>query len=281
MFNKEQDGTYLVHMGINRHPGQEERRTVGGPYVRKDIMDKLHIDPTSIKTSKDVEKLAEKMKEHHFKDDNGKEITPIGPTAWGGDDRTKFYNDLVWTGQSDEKFLNKGKKIIHESQTEYPLKRVHYVKDLMKKGLMTKEFYTMEENKAKEGLVNGSWGIVSDLHNYVTENQSMKYVPLGPLNTVKGKFRVEKPYKSGANGWAVPSTTEHPEDVVKLADFLASRRGKLLGQYGIKGRDYTLDKKGNPHVKPEVLKEVENNPDEAKNVVLEVRVLLGRSSWLY
>ena len=122
------------------------------------------------------------------------------------------------------KFLNKGKKIIHESQTEYPLKRVHYVKDLMKKGLMTKEFYTMEENKAKEGLVNGSWGIVSDLHNYVTENQSMKYVPLGPLNTVKGKFRVEKPYKSGANGWAVPSTTEHPEDVVKLADFLASRK---------------------------------------------------------
>ena len=44
------------------------------------------------------------MKEHHFKDDNGKEITPIGPTAWGGDDRTKFYNDLVWTGQSDENF---------------------------------------------------------------------------------------------------------------------------------------------------------------------------------
>ena len=48
------------------------------------------------------------------------------------------------------------------------------------------------------------------------------------------------------------------------------------GQYGIKGRDYTLDKKGNPHVKPEVLKEVENNPDEAKNVVLEVQVLIGQ-----
>ena len=64
-----------------------------------------------------------------------------------------------------------------------------------------------------------------------------------PTQYSQGKFRVEKPYKSGANGWAVPSTTEHPEDVVKLADFLASREGKLLGQYGIKGRDYTLDKK--------------------------------------
>ena len=57
MFNKEQDGTYLVHMGINRHPGQEERRTVGGPYVRKDIMDKLHINPASIKTSKMLKNL--------------------------------------------------------------------------------------------------------------------------------------------------------------------------------------------------------------------------------
>ncbi|SUM71871.1 ABC transporter membrane spanning protein [Staphylococcus saccharolyticus] len=120
-----------------------------------------------------------------------KKLHLLGPTAWGEDDRTKFYNDLVWTGQADEKFLNKGKKIVHESQTDYPMKRVRYVKNLMDKGLMTKEFYTMEENKAKEGLVNGSWGIVSDLHNFVTENQNMKYVPLGPLNTVKGKFRVK------------------------------------------------------------------------------------------
>ena len=67
---------------------------------------------------------------------------------------------------------------------------------------MTKRVLYNGRKKSKEGLVNGSWGIVSDLHNYVTENKSMKYVPLGPLNTVKGKFRVEKPYKSGANGWA-------------------------------------------------------------------------------
>ena len=60
-------------------------------------MDKLHIDPTSIKTSKDVEKLAEKMKEHHFKDDNGKEITPIGPTAWGGDDRITIMTFVDWS----------------------------------------------------------------------------------------------------------------------------------------------------------------------------------------
>ena len=69
------------------------------------------------------------MKDHHFKDDNGKRNYTNWSYSLGGDDRTKFYNDLVWTGQSDEKFLNKGKKIVHESQTDYPLKRVRYVKN--------------------------------------------------------------------------------------------------------------------------------------------------------
>ncbi len=44
---------------------------------------KLNIKSSSIHTSKDVECLAEKMKEHHFKDDNGKEITPIGSYCMG------------------------------------------------------------------------------------------------------------------------------------------------------------------------------------------------------
>ena len=83
-------------------------------------------------------------------------------------------------------------------------------------------------------------------------------------HSIQSKVNLELKSHINQAQTAVPSTTEHPEDVVKLADFLASRKGKLLGQYGIKGRDYTLDKKGNPHVKPEVLKEVENNPDEAK-----------------
>ena len=56
------------------------------------------------------------------------------------------------------------------------------------KGLMTKRI-TQWKNKAKEGLVNGSWGIVSDLHNYVTENQNMKYVPLGP--SIQSKVNLE------------------------------------------------------------------------------------------
>lgn len=77
-------------------------------------MDKFYIDFIFIKMFKDVEKFVEKMKEYYFKDDNGKEIIFIGLIVWGGDDCIKFYNDFVWIGQFDEKFLNKGKKIIYE-----------------------------------------------------------------------------------------------------------------------------------------------------------------------
>ena len=43
------------------------------------------------------------MKEHHFKDDNGKEITPITQQRGAV---TIVLNSIMtlWTGQSDEKF---------------------------------------------------------------------------------------------------------------------------------------------------------------------------------
>lgn len=73
-------------------------------------------------------------------------------------------------------------------------------------------------------------------------------------------------YKTGYNGWSVPVTTENPEEIVKFADFLASREGKLLAQYGLEGRDYDLDSAGNPVVKDSVRQLLKEKPDEAKKL---------------
>ena len=81
------------------------------------------------------------------------------------------------------------------------------------------------------------------------------------------------------SGWAVPSITEHPEDVVKLADFLASREAKLLGQYGIKGRDYTLDKKAILMSSLKSLKKSKLILKKLKNVASEALVLIGQIIW--
>ena len=270
MFRPEFEGeSYLVHMNIPRQSGIEaakvKRAYVGGPYIRKDIAEELGIDPSEINNTEKLYELAKKINEGNFVDDNGKPISAIGPTIWGGDDRDYLYHDLVWAGESGEKILidDKDGKIKHESETEYGLKRIEYVHKLFKEKLMHPEFYTMEENRAAEGVVNKSFGIVADMHNYLVENNDMKYIPLGPFDTVKGEYQMQLPYKSGYAGWSIPSTTKDPEDIVKFADYLASHEGKLLSHYGLEGRDYTLDENGNPLVNEEVLELKETNFAEA------------------
>ena len=161
---------------------------------------------------------------------------------------------------------NEDGEILHESQTDYGIKRVEFVQQLMKEGLMNPEYYTMEETRAKEGMVNGSFAIVSDMHNYMPENSNLTYVPLGPIERVDGTNDMVINYKSGYAGWAIPSTTEQPEHVMQFADWLISEEGKRLYFYGLEGRDYELDENGKPVVKQEVLDLLESNPEEAKKL---------------
>ncbi len=268
MFRKEWKGnSYLMHMSINRKPGDAGKATVGGPYIRKDIVDKLGINPLEIDSTQKLYDLAVKIKNGHFKDHNGKDISVMGPTIWGGSDSDFLFNDLVWTGTTGEKFMkNADGKIVHESQTDYGMKRVEFVQKLLKEGLMNPEYYTMEETRAREGIVNESFAIVADMHNYVTENNNMTYVPLGPIKRADGTNDMVINYKSGYAGWAIPSTTANPEEVVKFADWLASDEGKRLYFYGLEGRDYTLDKNGKPVVKKEVLDLLEKDPEKAKKL---------------
>lgn len=265
MFRPEFNGSaYFMHMNISRETGYETRKMLGGPFIRKDIAEALNIDPKTITTSEKLYEVAQKIKAGNFKDNNGKDIASvIGPRYWGGTEVKALYSDL--TVNVNQTFVrNKEGKIVHESQTEYPLKRVAFVQKLLKEKLMNPEFYTMEENRATEGILNGSFAIIADMHNYLEFNKDMHYLPIGPLNEADKPYQMKLSYKTAGGAWAIPSSTKNPEDIVKFADFLASREGKLLWQYGIEGRDYTLDGKGNPIVKNEVLELKDKDSKAAK-----------------
>lgn len=269
MFRPEFSGSsYFVHMNVQREGGYEERKYVSGPYIRKDIAEKLNVDPRTIKTTDQVYELAQKIKEGNFKDKNGKDILPIGPRYWGNSNHENgtLFSDLTW-GAIDQGFdKNKEGKIVHESKTEFPMKRIEFVQKLLKEKLMVPDYYAMQENKATEGAINGSFGIIGDMHNYLDFNKDMSYIPLGPIHSVDGTYRMNVDYKSGYMAWSIPKTTKNPQDIVKFADFLASREGKLIWQYGLEGRDYTLDAKGNPLVKKEVLELRNKDPKAAKEL---------------
>lgn len=264
MMREDQDGaTYLVHMSINRKPADPGRKLIGGMYMRKDIADDLGVKTDDIKTSADLEKLLEKIAKGGYKDDNGNPVTPLGPTLWGGSERPWPYQDLVWQGAGGQKFLKDGDTVKHESMTDYGEKRVALVRKWLKEGLMHPEFYTMEETRAQEGIANGSFAIIADSHNYRPEMQSMRYIPLGDLKRADGSDDMVIPYKSGYTGRAIPSTTKNPEEIVKFADRMASKEGKLLYFYGLEGVHYDMVD-GKPLPKKELVDLVENDPDKAK-----------------
>lgn len=269
VFREDWDGaSYLVHMAIDRYPAQvAETPIYGGLYIRADIAEDFDIKPMEIRTSEELVELCKKIQEKEYVDENGKPITVIGPTIWGGSERNWLLNDLVWTGPANERYWKDEEgNIKHEAQTDYAIKRVELVQELLKSGIMHPEYFTMEENRAKEGVVNGSFAIVADMHSGKPENRDLKYIPLGTINRIDGTNNLVHNYKSGYAGWAIPATTENPEEVFQFADWLASREGKMLYIYGLEGRDYDLNEDGNPVPKQEVLDLIKENPDEAKKL---------------
>ena len=267
MFRPEFNGSsYFAHMNINREAGYTGTPLIGGPYIRKDIADALKVDPRTITSTEQLYELAKKIKAGNFKDKNGKDVTPIGPGYWGGHEIGRLFQDLEWGADDQRIHLTKDGQVLHEAETPYAMKKVDYVKKLLNEKLLQPEFFTMDESRATEGALNGSWAIIADMHSMQDFNQDAHYIPIGPLNSVDGPYQMKVDFKSGYSAWAIPSTTEKPEDIMKFADFLASRTGKLLWEYGIEGRDYTLDKDGNPLVKQEVLDLKAKDPNEAKKL---------------
>ncbi len=268
MFRPEFNGsTYLVHMNIQREGGYESRKYAGGPYIRKDIADALGIDARTIKTMDQLYDLVKKIKAGNFKDNNGKDVYPIGPEYWGPGnihDSERLFNPLMW-GHTDQRIkMDKDGKILHEAQTPVAMEKVAFMQKLLNEKLIQPEFFTIDESRATEFAVNGTSAIVANMHNYQEFALDGHYVPLGPIDTVDGPFQMEVSFKTGYSGFAIPKTTKNPEDIMKFADFLASREGKLLWKYGLEGRDYTLNAQGNPVPKPEVVELKKNDPNAAK-----------------
>lgn len=264
MMRDDQDGaTYLVHMAVNRKAADPGNKTIGGMYMRKDIAEDLGVKTDQIKSTEDMQDLLEKIKAGDYKDKNGNPVIPLGPTSWGGSDRSWPYSDMVWEGPGAQKFLKDGDKVKHESMTDYGEKRVAKVREWLEKGLMDPEYYTMEETRAQEGIQNESFAIVSDSHNYRPEIANGKWIPLGDLKRADGSDNMVMAYKSGYTGWAVPATTEKPEEVVKFADWMASKEGKMLYFYGLEGKHYDLVD-GKPVPKKDLVELQDTNPDEAK-----------------
>ncbi|GMQ59014.1 extracellular solute-binding protein [Vallitalea sediminicola] len=260
--------TYIVHMRIQRTETAQDYKMRGGMYIQKDIADTLGIKGWEIKTQDDLYELLKKIKDGNFKDVNGKTVTPLGPSLWGG--RMRHYANANFTFASDGSFGIVDGKIVHESETDLVMKQIDFFKKLLNEDLIHPEFFTMDGTRAEEACRSNSFAIIEDVHNYIDMFEDAEYYPVGPLLDYEGEDIEYEPGKAGYCAWSIASTAKRPEEIVKFADFMASKEGKLLWQYGIEGKHYDMVD-GKPMVKQEILDLVENDPEAA----MQLNIYMG------
>lgn len=246
---------YFMHMKIPREPDSVRRDAIM-MYINENYAKEVGIDPASITSTEEMYAAAQKMKDAGLTDVNGTPVVPVGPTIWGGRMEPSLYQSANYSAGRESYFNVYNGKVTHISGTPYLAQQVKIVRDALAKGLMDPEALTMSGARAMEGALNEHYGMmVMSLWQAVdkTTSTGAKWVPLTNMKDWQGDSSIFVQEKKPDCVWAVSSTTKNPEEIVKFADFLASKEGKLIWMYGIEGKTYDLDDQGQPVIKKELL----------------------------
>lgn len=258
VFRDDLDGVYLwqlsiaeVDRSLEYNPDEEY---VGGMYIQKAIADDLGIDTTAINTQDDFYNLLVKIKEGGYTDDNGNAVYPLGPKYWGGSvDALKYIVTGYDWGVSDDYNLDDNGDVKHIAETDYVYDEINFVRKLLDEDLMNPEFFTMDSTRAEEVSKNHNSAIIADVHNYeeiVYSNDD--WIPLGPLNDISGDNKEVVHGKSGRGCMAISADAENPEEIFQFFDWLSSKEGQIIAQYGAEGVSYTMED-GYPRLTEEAL----------------------------
>lgn len=247
MFRDDFEGAcYFVHLDIDAEDKSLEWNSntayVGGLYIRRDIAEDLGLNTLSINSSEKLYELLKTIKDRHYTDTEGREIIPLGPKYWGGSFDALDYvmTDLEWGLSGDFNVMPDG-SVLHEAQTEWLDRQVAFIRKLLAEGLMDSSYFTMEEDDTRALYDRLGAAVMSDCHNYEEIIYgSDTWVPLGPLADFTGSTADTTTGKGAYGQWAIPVTTERPEEIVKLMDYLSSYEGQLLCLYGVEGVTYNM-----------------------------------------
>ncbi len=271
---------YIMHLSIPAVDRSLEYNPqdayIGGMYIQKSIVDALGIDPTKINTQDQFYDLLKKIKEGGFKDDNGNDVYPLGPKYWGGSADALDYvlREYNW-GVSDAYNITEDGTILHEADTDYVYKKINFFRKLLDEKLVNPEFFTMDSTRAEEVSKTHNSAIIADVHNYVDIiYQTGDWVPLGPINDIAGDTANVVSGKTGYGSFAISSQAENPEEIFKFFDYLSTKEGKLLCEYGIEGVTYNMVD-GKPVMTDEALEKI--NADDKDYMINQIGAAFGGS----
>lgn len=219
----------------------------GGLYCRKDILDSLGIDPSSVNTPEALYDLMVKIKNGGFQDINGKDVIPAG--AWGdGWDYVEFWRPFRQDRRAEFDYIDG--KFIYRANNPDVDKRVLYMRKLVSEGLFDPECLRQSDAQGKEKMATGRVAIVGNHYFHIRDfmnstlystNPEMHYIAIGPLPWSDGKTTVvEMPDRNGTPVMFLPKTCKDPEAAIRVLNYINSEEGQLLAYYGVEGEQYTM-----------------------------------------
>jgi putative aldouronate transport system substrate-binding protein len=209
-----------------------------GFYVRKDIAEKVGVDPQSVKTKDDLYNFLKKIKDANL-NENGLPIIPLGGfhNGWAvGIGNTMFYGAT---------YVDKGDGTLEHSfftkaYEDYTL----YYRKLIAEGLLDQDAFTQTDPIANEKIKQGRIAVLAAHYpaildsskDYVKAHPGSDYVPIGPLERAGAEpNRPADLAIQGNNVTVIPKKSKNVDAALRLLDYLASDEGFMLVRYGVKG----------------------------------------------
>ena len=143
---------------------------------------------------------------------------------------------------------------------------IEYAAKLVKEGLIDKNYISVNTDDFRAKVAKNQVGMFYawPLSGLGFNNTAVKkvdpkasYVAVLPVKGPNGDRFKENPQAAITPCMAITKDNKHPIETIKYLDYLYSKEGNILMNYGVEGKDYTLDSAGKPVFTDFVLK----NPD--------------------
>lgn len=234
-----------------------------GVFVRGDVPKALNIDPLSIKTQDQLYDFMTKAHNYGFKDINGNK-TITATTYHEGWDKSRYVEGF------DTMNLTKFRKqpdgsVQWFASTDTWMDQQLYTWKMVNDGILDKECFKHADSQADEKVGNGTALFVAcqfgpinrstKLTGLYTQHPEMSYVPVGPLNYSDGSplAQAETQGRSGSPAIMFTTACKDLGAALTWVDYLNSKEGLQLVEYGIEGDTYELNAAGQPRLKKEIL----------------------------
>ncbi|MBM6384011.1 extracellular solute-binding protein [Paenibacillus sp. FSL K6-2862] len=222
-----------------------------GFYVRKDIAEKVGVDPQSVVTKEDFYAFLKKIKDANLQE-NGQPVFPLGgfSNGWAvGIGNTMFYSGASYVDKGDGSLEH---SFFTPGYEEYML----FYRKLLAEGLLDPDVFTQTDPISKEKINQGRIAILAAHYpaildaskEYVTSHPGSDYIPVGPLE--RADVDPSRPVDLGIQGNNVTVITKSCQGAcvdaaLKFLDYMASDEGFMLARYGVQGVHWDM-KDGKP-----------------------------------